>query len=106
MSLSVLIFVNLGRQDAHIWAVEPDGDTQYAAKLAAGASLRTLSPAHQKWSVVIGESYEIPASASNRVFIIGSGGVYEVDHTRAVAAESGAIPADFDFPGSSGMGWP
>lgn len=106
MSLSVLIFVNLGRQDAHIWAVEQDGNTQFAAKLGSGASLRLLSPAEQKWSVVAGENYEIPASDKNRVFIVGSGGVYHVDQTQGLAAESGVIPPDFDFPGMGGGGWP
>ncbi len=106
MSLSVLIFVNLSRQDAHVWAVEQDGDTQFAAKLAAGASHRLLSAADQKWSVVAGESYDIPASDKNRIFIIGSGGVYQVDHTQGLAADSGAIPADFEYPTSGGGGWP
>ncbi len=106
MSLSVLIFVNLARQDAHVWAVEPDGDTQFAAKLVSGASVRLLSTLHQNWSVVAGESYAIPASDKNRIFIIGSGGVYQVDHTQAISAESGAIPADFDYPSSGGGGWP
>lgn len=106
MSLSVLIFVNLGRQDAHVWALAQDGDTQFAAKLASGASTRLLSTAEQKWSVVAGENYEIPAANKNRVFIIGAGGVYEIDHTRAVAADSGAIPADFDFPAGGIGGWP
>lgn len=106
MSLSVLIFVNLGRQDAHVWAVEENGDTQFAAKLGSGESVRLLSAARQKWNVVAGESYDISASDKNRIFIIGSGGVYQVDHTQAIAAESGAIPSDFDYPSSGGGGWP
>lgn len=106
MSLAVLIFVNLGRQDAQVWAVEAGGDTQFAAKLASGASVRLLSAADQKWSVVAGESYEIAASDKNRIFIVGAGGVYETDRMKGVTAESGAVPADFDYPGLGGGGWP
>jgi hypothetical protein len=106
MSLAVLIFVNLGRQDVHVWAVEGDGDMQFAAKLASGASIRLLSPAEQKWSVVAGESYEIAASDKNRIFIVGAGGVYEADRMKGLTAESGAIPADFDYPAGGLGGWP
>lgn len=106
MSLSVLIFVNLSRQDAHIWALEHDGSTQFVAKLNSGDTLRHLSAVGQKWSIVTGDNYELAAAEQNQVFLIGSSGVYLVDHTRAIAAESGAIPADFDFPGVGGGGWP
>ena len=106
MSLTVLVFVNLSRQDAHIWALEHDGDTQFVAKLGSGDTLRHLSSVGQRWSIVASDNFEFAATDKNRVYLIGSAGVYEVDHTRALAAESGAIPSDFDFPGSGGMGWP
>lgn len=106
MSLSVLIFVNLGRQDAYVWAVENDTPTQFVGKLASGDTLRHLSTGGQKWNVVAGESFDVPASDKNRIYIIGTAGVYEVEHVRALVADSGAIPADFDFPVGGSGGWP
>jgi hypothetical protein len=106
MSLTVLIFANLSRQDAHLWVAEEDGTNQFVARLAPGATVRHLSAPKQKWSVVADETFNLEASDKNRVYLIGSAGVYEVDHTRPVPAEGGAVPADFDFPGMGGGGWP
>ncbi len=106
MALTVLIFVNLSRQDAHVWALGDDGENQFVAKLAPGATLRHLSAPDQKWNVVTSDSFEILAGSKNVVYLIGSTGVYQVASTTAVPTESGAIPADFDFPGMGGGGWP
>lgn len=106
MSLTVLIFANLSSQDAHIWAVGADGSNQFVARLAPGATLRHLSAPAQKWSIVANDSYEVVADDKNRVFIVGAGGVYQVDSVKALAAESGTAPADFDFPSYGGGGWP
>jgi hypothetical protein len=106
MSQTILIFANLGRQDAHIWVAEEDGTNQFVAKLASGATLRHLSMPGQRWNVVAEETYEVRATDKNRVYLIGSAGLYEVDHTRAVPSDGGTVPADFDFPGMGGGGWP
>jgi hypothetical protein len=106
MSLTVLIFVNLSSQDAHIWAVEPEGASQFVARLAPGATLRHLSPPEQKWNIVASDSYELQADDKNRVYIIGAAGVYRVESVNALAADSGASPSDFDFPHQGGGGWP
>lgn len=106
MSLTVLIFANLSSQDAHIWAVEANGANQFVARLAPGATLRHLSASGQKWSIVAGDNYEVDADDKNRVYIIGAGGVYQVETVKALKAESGAAPSDFDFPSFGGGGWP
>lgn len=106
MSLTVLVFVNLSRQDAHLWAVGADGVTQFAATLASGGAVRQLSAPEQKWTIVSEENYTLTATDKNRVYFIGSSGVYEVDQPKPLTAESGAVPADFDFPSYSGGGWP
>ena len=104
MGSKVLVFVNLSRGDAHIWAVEDDGDTQFIAKLCSGDSVRHLSSTGQKWSVVANDSYPITVGEKNRVYIIGSAGVYEVENAHPLTAESGAIPGDFDYPMYGGGG--
>ena len=106
MSLTVLIFANLSSQDAHIWAVGADGSNQFVARRAPGATLRHLSAPAHTWSIVANDSYEIVADDKKRVFIVGAGGGHQVDSVKALAAESGAAPADFDFPSYGGGGWP
>jgi hypothetical protein len=106
MNSVTLVFVNLSRQDAHIWAVQEDGDTQFLARLGSGESVRQLSTTGAKWSIVAGDSYPIAVGDKNRVYLIGSSGVYEVENAHGLTAESGAIPADFDFPAYGGGGFP
>lgn len=106
MSLTVLIFVNLSSQDAHIWAVGENGANQFVARLAPGSSLRHLSAPGQKWSIVASDSFEIEADDKNSVFIIGASGAYRVESVKPLTADSGASPADFDFPSQGFGGWP
>jgi hypothetical protein len=106
MSLTVLIFVNLSRQDAHIWALDGEGENQFVATLAPGDTLRQLSAPTQKWNVVTGDNFEFAAGNKNTVYLIGSTGVYHVTGAAPLPTESGAIPADFDFPSYGGGGWP
>jgi hypothetical protein len=108
MNSTVVIFVNLSQEDARVWAVAPDDSTQFVATLASGASVRHLSAPGQKWSVVTSDSFPIPAGDKNRVYIIGSSGVYEVESVRGVAADSGTVPPNMiEFPvGGGSGGWP
>ena len=106
MSLTVLIFANLGSQDAHIWSVGADGDNQFVARLAPGATLRHLSAPAQMWNIVASDSYPVQADDTNRVYIIGAAGVYRVETVKALTGDSGSSPADFEFPSQGGGGWP
>ena len=106
MSLTVLIFVNLSNQDAHIWAVGENGANQFVARLAPGVALRHLSAPGQKWSIVASDSFEVEADDKNRVFIVGTSGAYRVESVKSLTADSGAAPSDFDFPSFGGGGWP
>jgi hypothetical protein len=106
MSHTILVFVNLSRQDAFVSLIEADGNAIFAAKLAAGQVSRQISTAGEKWSITSSDSFPITASDKNQVYLIGTSGVYEVDAPRAIAPESGAAISDFDFPAYGGGGWP
>ena len=106
MSNVVLIFANLSRQDAHVWALADDGEPQFVAKLGSGATVRHLSETGKKWSIVANDGYSFTVGDKNRIFIIGSSGVYEVENARPLTADSGVIPGDFDFASFGGGGWP
>lgn len=106
MSHTILVFVNASRQDAFVYFNEPDGSTLLASKLAAGQSSRQVTRSGEKWSVTAGDTYTLTASDQNRLYLIGSSGVYEVDNPRALAPDGGGETSDFDFPAGPGGTWP
>jgi hypothetical protein len=107
MSQSViLVFVNLGREHAFVSVSDDQGVPQLAAALGVGDSARQFAAVGSTWSVVAKETYQITAGDKNRVYLIGSGGLYEVENVRGLAAESGASSTDFDLPAMGGGGFP
>jgi hypothetical protein len=106
MSHTILVFVNVSRNDAFVYLNEADGSTLLATKLAAGESARQITRAGEKWSVTTSDTYTLTASEQNRVYLIGSGGVYEVDNPRALTPDGGGEINDFDFPSFGGGPWP
>ncbi|RIK30037.1 MAG: hypothetical protein DCC52_06865 [Chloroflexi bacterium] len=106
MSHTILVFVNVSRQDAFIYFNTSEGNTLLAGKLAAGESARQIARAGEKWSVTAGDTYTLTVGDQNRVYLIGSGGVYEVDKPRALTPDGGGATNDFDFPSFGGGPWP
>lgn len=106
MSYTILVFVNLSRQDAFVSLVEPDGNAIFAAKLASGQVARQISTAGEKWSITASDVFPLTVGDKHRVYLIGTAGVYEVDAPRPLPPESGAKPTDFDFPSFGGGSWP
>jgi len=106
MSHTILVFVNLSRQDAFVSLVEADGNALFVAKLASAQVTRQISTAGEKWSITASDVFPLTAGDQNRVYLIGANGVYEVDAPHPLAPESGAKPTDFDFPAFGGGSWP
>ncbi len=106
MSHTILVFVNVGRSDAFVYLNESADTSLFVAKLAAGASTRQIATSGETWSVTAGDSYTINVGDKNRVYLIGTSGVYEVDAPRALTPESGAETSSFDFPIGGIGGWP
>jgi hypothetical protein len=106
MSHTILDFVNASRQDAFVYLNEADGGTLLIAKLGAGQMTRQVATAGEKWSVTANDAYSITAGDKNRVYLIGSGGVYEVESPRALTPDGGGATTDFDFPVGGGGSWP
>lgn len=102
----ILNFVNLSRQDAFLSVGDSTGEPQSVGKILPGEVSRQATVEGLTWTVVGSDSYQITAADKNRVYIIGSQGVYEVQNARALTAESGAPPVDFDFPVGGSGGWP
>lgn len=102
----ILAFVNLGREHAFVSATDADGVPQLVAALGVGQSTRQYAPVGSTWSVVAQDTFQLTAGDKNRVYLIGSSGMYEVESTRGLKPESGAAPADLDLPAFGGSGWP
>jgi hypothetical protein len=77
---------------------------QFVAKILPGSSERQVSTSGLVWSVVSSDTFEITADDKNHVYLIGTGGVYVVEKTSAVTAESGMRPTDAEFPLNIGGG--
>lgn len=106
MKVVILNFVNLSRQDAYLSVADASGEVQSVGKILPGEVSRQATVEGLVWTVVGSDSYPITASDKNRVYIIGSQGVYEVRDAKPLTAESGAVAADFDFPAAGAGGWP
>lgn len=106
MSHTILVFVNVSRNDAFLYLNEADGSTLSVGKIAAGQIVRQVTRAGDKWSITASDTYTLTASDKNRVYLIGSGGVYEVDNPRALVPDGGGETSDFDFVGGTGGMWP
>ncbi len=106
MSHTILVFVNVSRQDAFVYLNQADDNSLFVAKLAAGQSTRQVANAGEIWNVTAGDAYPIKVGEKNRVYLIGTSGVYEVDAPRALPSEGGAASGDFDFPVGGQGSWP
>lgn len=106
MKIAILNFVNLSRQDAYLSVGDGSGEPQPVGKILPGQVSRQATVEGLVWTVVGNDSYQITASVKNRVYIIGSQGVYEVREAKPLTAESGAAAADFDYPVGGSGGWP
>lgn len=106
MSHTILVFVNVSRNDAFLYLNEADGSTLSVGKIAAGQISRQVASAGTKWSITASDTYTLTASDKNRVYLVGSGGVYEVDNPRAIVPDGGGDTSDFDFPIGGAGGWP
>lgn len=104
MGVTVVSFVNLGRQDAFLSAADAGGEPHFVARISPGQAVRQAAMPGSKWMVVANDNYPITAGAASQVFLISGGGVYMVENAKAVPAESGAAPADIDFPSIIGGG--
>lgn len=107
MEHSILVFVNVSRNDAFLYLNTADGSALFVSKVAAGQCARQVARAGDKWSVTAGDTFMLTTDDKNRVYLIGSGGVYQVENPRALTPDGGGETRDFDFPIGGGLGgWP
>lgn len=104
MSLAVLSFVNLSRQDAFLSVRDATGELQFVAIVAPGSVLRQATTAGWKWNLVANDSIEFSAQDKNTVYLISGTGVHEVTDAQMLVVKSEASAADFDFPSVIGGG--
>lgn len=106
MSHTILVFVNVSRNDAFLYLNETDGSTLSVGKIAAGQIVRQVTREGDKWSITASDTYTLTASEKNCVYLIGSSGVYQVDNPRALVPDGGGETSDFDFPAGGIGSWP
>lgn len=106
MSHTILVFVNVSRNDAFVYLNQGNDNSLLVSKLAAGQSSRQVTSAGDKWSITANDTYTITTTDKNRVYLIGSSGVYQVESPQAITPDAGGVVTDFDFPAGGGGAWP
>ncbi len=108
----MLIFVNLRRSDAFLSVNNAEGIPEFIATLSPAQATRQTAAAGSVWSVTtldnVNYSYQVTARDQNRVYLIGSQGLYQVEQATALSTDGSVLSDGASFPvgGGGGGGWP